>query len=158
MGKDSDWSIVLHGGAGVAEHKEMPPEREAGFRAGMAAGLAAGVAVLEAGGTALDAVQAAVEVLEVAEVDVEAAVAVDVTVVVVPDVADRVEVAFVCTIVAPPCGATTAVRRNCSRPSRIVTFTRSARTWIPASGGRAAEPSTVLACSAVVNQLGPCEA
>ena len=64
MGKDSDWSIVLHGGAGVAEHKDMSPEREAGFRAGMAAGLAAGVAVLEAGGTALDAVQAAVEVLE----------------------------------------------------------------------------------------------
>jgi L-asparaginase / beta-aspartyl-peptidase len=64
LGKNSDWSIVLHGGAGVAEHKDMPPEREAAFRAGMAAGLAAGVAVLAAGGSALDAVQAAVEVLE----------------------------------------------------------------------------------------------
>jgi len=64
VGKNSDWSIVLHGGAGVAEHKDMPPEREAAFRAGMAAGLDAGIAVLAAGGSALDAVQAAVEVLE----------------------------------------------------------------------------------------------
>ncbi len=64
MGKDSDWSIVLHGGAGVAEHKDMPPEREAAFRAGMAAGLEAGVVVLAKGGSALDAVQAAVQVLE----------------------------------------------------------------------------------------------
>ena len=64
VSKNSDWSIVLHGGAGVAEHEDMPPEREAAFRAGMAAGLETGVAVLAAGGSALDAVQAAVEVLE----------------------------------------------------------------------------------------------
>jgi len=64
LGKNSNWSILLHGGAGVAEHKDMPPEREAAFRAGMAAGLNAGVAVLAKGGSALDAVQAAVEVLE----------------------------------------------------------------------------------------------
>ena len=64
MGKDSDWSIVLHGGAGVAEHADMPPKREAAFRTGVAAGLDAGVAVLAKGGSALDAVQAAIEVLE----------------------------------------------------------------------------------------------
>ena len=64
VSKNSDWSIVLHGGAGVAEHEDMPPEREAAFRAGMAEGLETGVAVLAAGGSALDAVQAAVEVLE----------------------------------------------------------------------------------------------
>jgi len=64
VGKDSNWSIVLHGGTGVAEHDDMPPEREAAFRVGMAAGLEAGVAVLAKGGSALDAVQAAVEVLE----------------------------------------------------------------------------------------------
>ena len=64
MSDNGDWSIVLHGGAGVAEHKDMPPEREAAFRAGLDAGLTAGVAVLEAGGSAMDAVQAAVQVLE----------------------------------------------------------------------------------------------
>ena len=64
VSKSSKWSIVLHGGAGVAEHKDMPPEREAAFRAGMAEALDAGAAVLAVGGSALDAVQASVEVLE----------------------------------------------------------------------------------------------
>jgi len=42
----------------------MSPEREAAFRTGLAAGLEAGIAVLVFGRSALDAVQAAVEVLE----------------------------------------------------------------------------------------------
>lgn len=58
------WSLALHGGAGVVEHQNMTPEREAAFRAGLAAAIAVGGAVLTAGGPALEAVQAAVQVLE----------------------------------------------------------------------------------------------
>ena len=58
------WSIVLHGGAGVSDRKDMSPAREAEYREGLRAALAAGSAVLKAGGSALDAVQAATEVME----------------------------------------------------------------------------------------------
>ena len=60
MSRNIGWSIVIHGGAGVAEHHDMSPEREAAFRTGLAAGLEAGIAVLVFGRSALDAVQAAV--------------------------------------------------------------------------------------------------
>lgn len=58
------WSLAIHGGAGVLERGEMDPAREAAYRTGLAAALDAGRAVLERGGTSLDAVQAAVEVME----------------------------------------------------------------------------------------------
>lgn len=53
------WSIMVHGGA-----RTIPPEAEAANRAGCLAAVAAGVAVLEAGGAAVDAVVAALRVLE----------------------------------------------------------------------------------------------
>jgi beta-aspartyl-peptidase (threonine type) len=52
-------AIAVHGGAG-----EWPGERHAAARAGTARAVEAGFAVLAAGGSALDAVQAAVVVLE----------------------------------------------------------------------------------------------
>ncbi|WP_448662192.1 isoaspartyl peptidase/L-asparaginase family protein [Sphingomonas sp. CJ20] len=58
------WTLAIHGGAGSMQRGAMPPEQEAGFRAGLDAALDAGQAVLAAGGSALDAVQAAVEALE----------------------------------------------------------------------------------------------
>ncbi len=58
------WSLVIHGGAGVLERDRMTPEREASARAGLNAALDAGEKVLAAGGSALDAVEAAVKVLE----------------------------------------------------------------------------------------------
>ena len=58
------WSIVLHGGAGVSERRDMSPEREAAYREGLHAALDAGSAVLKAGGSAADAVQAAIELME----------------------------------------------------------------------------------------------
>ncbi|NML06999.1 isoaspartyl peptidase/L-asparaginase [Sphingomonas sp. G-3-2-10] len=58
------WTLVIHGGAGIIEKSRITPEAEAGVRAGLEAALAAGSKVLEEGGTALDAVQAAVQVLE----------------------------------------------------------------------------------------------
>lgn len=58
------WTLVIHGGAGVIERERMTPERETAARAGLNAALAAGTKVLAANGSALDAVAAAVRVLE----------------------------------------------------------------------------------------------
>lgn len=57
-------AIAIHGGAGVIDRAQMTPEREASFRAGLAAALDAGYAVLEKGGSCLDAVTAAVRIME----------------------------------------------------------------------------------------------
>jgi beta-aspartyl-peptidase (threonine type) len=56
--------IVIHGGAGVIERSRMTAEREASYRAGLAAALDAGYAVLERGGSSLDAVGAAIRTME----------------------------------------------------------------------------------------------
>lgn len=58
------WALVAHGGAGVIGREDLRPEQEAAYRAGMAKSAEAGSAVLRAGGRALDAVEAAVRVLE----------------------------------------------------------------------------------------------
>lgn len=58
------WSLVIHGGAGVIERSRVTPAQEAGVRAGLERALAAGEKILAAGGTAMDAVEAAVRVLE----------------------------------------------------------------------------------------------
>lgn len=57
-------AIVVHGGAGVINKSEMSGEREARYRAGLEAARDAGYAVLERGGSSLDAVTAAVRTLE----------------------------------------------------------------------------------------------
>jgi beta-aspartyl-peptidase (threonine type) len=57
-------AIVIHGGAGVIEPAKMTPAKEASFRQGLGAALDAGYAVLERGGTSLDAVTAAVRTME----------------------------------------------------------------------------------------------
>ena len=59
-----DWSLMIHGGAGRFERGAIASEVEAGTRAGLATALNAGEAILAAGGAALDAVEAAVRVLE----------------------------------------------------------------------------------------------
>ena len=58
------WSIVVHGGAGVIERKNMPPVTEAAYRAAMKTAIETGAAVLEKGGTSLDAVEATIEYFE----------------------------------------------------------------------------------------------
>jgi len=58
------WTLVIHGGAGIIEKSRITPEQEAGATAGLNAALDAGSKVLAGGGSALDAVQAAVQVLE----------------------------------------------------------------------------------------------
>ncbi len=58
------WSLAIHGGAGTMSREAMTPEREAEYRAALDRALAAGSAVLERGGSAMDAVEAAVLVME----------------------------------------------------------------------------------------------
>jgi L-asparaginase / beta-aspartyl-peptidase len=58
------WSLVIHGGAGVIERDKLKPEDDKAIRAALALALDKGSAVLKSGGTSLDAVQAAVMVLE----------------------------------------------------------------------------------------------
>lgn len=58
------WSLVIHGGAGTMSRDKMTPEREAEYRAALAAALEAGSKVLREGGSSLDAVTAAVRVME----------------------------------------------------------------------------------------------
>jgi len=59
-----DWKLVIHGGAGVIERSRLAPEQEQEVRAALDRALQAGGAVLERGGTALDAVVAAARMLE----------------------------------------------------------------------------------------------
>ena len=58
------WAVVLHGGAGVIERSSMTPEAEKHYRAGIREALDAAAKVLDKGGSSLDAVQAAIELLE----------------------------------------------------------------------------------------------
>lgn len=60
----TDWKLVIHGGAGVIERSRMTPDKERDIRAGLDRALAAGEKILAGGGAALDAVEAAVRVLE----------------------------------------------------------------------------------------------
>jgi beta-aspartyl-peptidase (threonine type) len=59
-----DWKLVIHGGAGVIERNRMTPELDRKHRAGLEAALEAGATILAAGGSALDAVEAAARALE----------------------------------------------------------------------------------------------
>jgi beta-aspartyl-peptidase (threonine type) len=58
------WAVVLHGGAGVIERKSMSAETEASYRAALKASTQAAADVLERGGTAMDAVEAAIKLME----------------------------------------------------------------------------------------------
>ena len=58
------WSFAIHGGAGVIERASLSPEQDAAYRAALTRALEAGGAVLERGGTALDAIQVAIELME----------------------------------------------------------------------------------------------
>jgi beta-aspartyl-peptidase (threonine type) len=61
---ETRWRLVVHGGAGSMRPGRLPPEQERCARAGLEQALAAGSAILEKRESALDAVEAAVRVLE----------------------------------------------------------------------------------------------
>jgi L-asparaginase / beta-aspartyl-peptidase len=58
------WSLVLHGGSGVIDRADLKPEQDRAYRAALARAAEAGAAILRASGAALDAVEAAIQVLE----------------------------------------------------------------------------------------------
>ena len=58
------YGLAIHGGAGTLPRADMSEEQEKRYRAGLAQALTAGYAVLESGGTSLDAVTIAVVALE----------------------------------------------------------------------------------------------
>jgi len=58
------WAIVIHGGAGDIERAKLGPDGDKAYRAALAKVVEAGAAVLDRGGSSLDAVEAAIRVLE----------------------------------------------------------------------------------------------
>jgi beta-aspartyl-peptidase (threonine type) len=56
--------LVIHGGAGTILKSQMTPEKEKAYRASLDKALQTGYAILEKGGTALDAVEATVRIME----------------------------------------------------------------------------------------------
>lgn len=59
-----DWRLVIHGGAGTIARDRMTAEQDAEIRAALTLALETGSAVLADGGSALDAVEATIRVLE----------------------------------------------------------------------------------------------
>ncbi len=60
----SDFSMVLHGGAGTILKEDMTPELESAYFNALQIALDAGYGVLEQGGTAVNAIKAAIVILE----------------------------------------------------------------------------------------------
>ena len=58
------WSIVVHGGAGVIERSQLTAEGDAAYRASLTQAIEVGAKVLDQDGTALDAVEASIRILE----------------------------------------------------------------------------------------------
>jgi L-asparaginase / beta-aspartyl-peptidase len=58
------WALVIHGGAGVIERASMTRELEAEYRAALRAALDNGARVLGEGGSALDAVESTIRLME----------------------------------------------------------------------------------------------
>jgi beta-aspartyl-peptidase (threonine type) len=61
---DKHWSLAIHGGAGTITRDRLTEAQRAEIEAGLGAALDAGTKWLAAGGGAVDAVQAVIEVLE----------------------------------------------------------------------------------------------
>ena len=59
-----EWGLVIHGGAGTMAAEKLTPERERQYHAVLAEALQAGHRVLREGGSSLDAVVAAIVLLE----------------------------------------------------------------------------------------------
>jgi len=58
------WSLAIHGGAGTLDPKQMTPERRAAYEADLQRALGAGSAILAEGGSAMDAIKAAIIIME----------------------------------------------------------------------------------------------
>ena len=58
------YTLVIHGGAGTILKQDMTPELESAYYYGLREALNAGYAVLEEGGSAINAIKAALVILE----------------------------------------------------------------------------------------------
>ncbi len=61
---DAGWAFAIHGGAGTLKRERMTPEQQADYKAALQTALDAGAQKLRDGGSALDAVTAAITILE----------------------------------------------------------------------------------------------
>lgn len=67
LSEESSLAIAIHGGAGTIDKAKFSPEQEKAYRAKLSEAVEAGYSVLEKGGESLDAVTAAITVLEQSE-------------------------------------------------------------------------------------------
>jgi beta-aspartyl-peptidase (threonine type) len=58
------WAVVLHGGAGVIERKSMTKERDEAYRTALTGAIQTAASVLDKGGSSMDAVEAAIRIME----------------------------------------------------------------------------------------------
>ncbi len=58
------WSLAIHGGAGTLDRADMTPEKRAAYEAALQVALDAGAKVLADGGSAMDAIKAAIIPME----------------------------------------------------------------------------------------------
>ncbi len=58
------WSLAIHGGAGTLDPKAMTPEKRAAYEADLQRALDAGSKILAEGGAAMDAIKAAIIIME----------------------------------------------------------------------------------------------
>ena len=58
------WSLAIHGGAGTLDPAQMTPEKRVQYEADLQKALDAGAKILAAGGSAMDAIKAAIIVME----------------------------------------------------------------------------------------------
>ena len=64
LAKDIPFAIAIHGGAGTIEKSRFTPAKEKAYRAKLKESVEAGYAILEKGGTSLDALTTAINILE----------------------------------------------------------------------------------------------
>lgn len=62
--EEAKWTLVIHGGAGTIERGRITPQQDKEIRAALNEAIDAGTRVLAAKGSSLDAVEAAIKVLE----------------------------------------------------------------------------------------------
>ncbi len=63
-GSKNNITLVIHGGAGTITRQNMTPEKEKAYQEALNQALQAGYAVLQKGGTSIDAVEAAIIIME----------------------------------------------------------------------------------------------
>ena len=64
LAEEQRWSIAIHGGAGTMDRDKMTAEQQTAYKAALQAALDAGADILRDGGTAMEAVKAAIVPME----------------------------------------------------------------------------------------------